>query len=203
VGLRNNRRLPIFELKENKAMPVTLPVYPHPVRAWAHSSRGELAVVTDEAVFVDELVQLKNDGIFASVKLTARTGLEQKVSPSVRLTCVAFSRGGSILATGDEDGVIAIRVLDKPIAGREVLRLAHIGPIQKLAFSPDGRVLAALASRPDRKDESLKEVITEEKSKPRPGVIRLWVTDGWERAQEPKVETNPPVAPNATPEPGV
>jgi GTPase-associated protein 1, N-terminal domain type 2 len=184
VGLRNSKRLPMFELIDDQARPLTLPNYPHEVRAWAHSSRGRLAVVTDEAVFLDELVQLNSDETFGSIKLSARTGLEQKVSPSVRLTCVAFSPKGTILATGDEDGVIAIRQLDEKIAGREVLRLAHIGPIQKLAFSPDGRVMAALASRPDGKDESPKDGTEDEKSKVRPGVIRLWVTDGWERGAE-------------------
>ncbi len=194
VGLRKSKRLPVFELinDHDKAGPVTLPVYPHAVRGWAHCSRGNLAVITDEQVFVDELIQLNRDGVFESVKRGTRTLLPEKFSPSVRLTSVAFSPKGTILATGDEDGVIAIRQLDRPIAGREVLRLAHVGPIQKIAFSPDGRVLAALASRTEGKDDGLKEITAEEKSKVRPGVIRLWVTQDWEHVEDPSSVPAPP-----------
>ena len=134
---------------------------------------------------------MNRDGIFESVKRGTRTLLPEKFSRPVRLTSVAFSPKGTILATGDEDGVIAIRPLDGPIAGREVLRLAHVGPIQKIAFSPDGLVLAALASRSEGKDDTVKEITTEEKSKVRPGVIRLWVTQGWERVEDPSAVPAP------------
>jgi hypothetical protein len=48
------------------------------------------------------------------------------------------------------------------------LRLAHVGPIAKLAFSPDGRVLAALTEPPVGQQDA------------GGGVIRLWVTGNWD-----------------------
>ena len=69
-------------------------------------------------------------------------------SRDIALRCVAFSPKGTILATGDSDGVVTIRQSD---GGGQVLRLAHEGPILKLGFSPNGRVLAALGQPRGRK----------------------------------------------------
>jgi WD40 repeat protein len=87
------------------------------------------------------------------------------------LNCVAFSPKGTILATGDNNGAVVIRMLASS-RGSEVLWLEHVGPILKLGFSPDGRVLAALAKP------------AKEESEARRGVIRLWVTTNWEKDVE-------------------
>ncbi len=192
IGFRNSKQLPVFELANDKLNPVVLPKYPHEVRAWAHGVHGNLAVATDRDVFVGEIVHTSDTGTFESVTLTPPLPLKSRNSPG-HLTCVAFSPKGSIVATGDENGAIAIRPLDRSNEGREILRLGHIGPIQKLAFSFDGRVLAALASRPDAKDDGSGD----EKSKVHPGVIRLWVTAGWERSDQVRGESGAVVAPAA------
>ena len=71
---------------------------------------------------------------------------------TLRLTCVAFGPRGMVLATGDQNGEIAVRTFSsRTDASPPIIRLAHVGPIQKLAFSPDGRILGALALR--RQDE--------------------------------------------------
>ena len=79
------------------------------------------------------------------------TGKEQLNRSSLSLarlqrscSCVAFSPKGTILATGDTAGVVGIRLSATGSFGQEVLRLANEGAIQKLGFSPDGRVLAVL-----------------------------------------------------------
>ena len=184
VGFRNATGLALFELTDGNAKAVPLPAFPRPVRGWAHGSRGELAIVTTQEVFVHQLAHASNGDQLGSISPNDQVRLPVRNNALDQLTCVALSPKGSILATGDESGVVAIRPLAKPIEGRVVLRLSHVGPIQRLVFSPDGRVLAALASRAEGKDDSLKEVTTEEKSKVRPGVIRLWVTDGWERGED-------------------
>ncbi len=192
IGFRNTSRLALFELGEGGAKMVPVASFPRAVRAWAHGPHGELVVATSAELFMHELVRMKNGDKPASVTSVDHERLPLSTSSSDALTCVAFSPLGSILATGDEGGVVAIRALEKSIGGRELVRLGHVGPIQKIAFSQDGRVLAALASREEPKDETPKEITTEEKTKVRPGVIRLWVTQSWERVEDPSAVPAPP-----------
>jgi WD40 repeat protein len=81
------------------------------------------------------------------------------------ISAVASSRSGMYLAVGYEDGVVMIH--DLRHGNREVLRLGHEGPVLKLGFSPDRRVLAVL--------------VQHGKENIRAGFIRLWVTENWER----------------------
>ena len=95
---------------------------------------------------------------------------------------MAFSPKGTILATGDDDGVVTIRLSD---GGGQVLRLAHEGPILKLGFSPNGRVLAALGKPRGDKGEAHQ------------GIIRLWVTKNWDQIVKDPIGTPPAAARDA------
>ncbi len=136
VGFDNKPFLIAFGLIPDPAK-AKLVNYGRTVRGWAHSSDGRLAVVTEFQVFVDDLIALRDDQ-------HAKSNVIPNGVQGV-LNCVAFSPKATIVATGDEAGAVAIRILGEPYRGTEVLRLAHIGPILKLGFSPDGRILAALA----------------------------------------------------------
>ncbi len=135
--------------------------YPNSIRDSALSVDGKLAIVTDFSVYSDNLSQLRDGGTLNSRVLPSSCS-------SSHLRCVAFGPRGTIMATGDEAGAVSIRLLGKPHDGYEVLRLAHVGPVLKVGFSQDGRILAALA-RP--RDQSVDTSA---------GVIRLWVNEGWE-----------------------
>ena len=132
--------------------------YPNPVRDWAISVNGRLAAVMEHQIYVDELILLMNG--------TRPSHLLDHSRNTSALTCVAFGPGGKILATGDEGGVVAVRLLEEPHHGKEVLRLLHVGPILKVGFSPDGRILAALAQK--KQGPNLGE-----------RMIRLWVAQNW------------------------
>ncbi len=109
-----------------------------------------------------------------------RPASEQKgKSPSVVVRQVAFSPKGTILATGNGEGEITVRLSD---GGGQVLRLAHEGPILKLGFSPNGRVLAALGKPQGNKSEA------------RQGIIRLWVTKNWDQTVKNPIGTRPAAA---------
>ena len=105
------------------------------------------------------------------------------------------------MATGDDDGVIAVTSLSTPepsgqIRTKAILRLKHVGPIRKLAFSPDGHILAALALLPDApRDDGIAARWEWERNKDRPGVIRLWVSNGWEPAEQARDKSGTGVPP--------
>ncbi len=127
-----------------------------PVREWAHGPHGNLAVATTVMVWDGNLY-----------------GLSEGKPPDLKpvsgheLSCVALSPKGTILVTGDENHAITVRLLGEPHRGAEMIRLAHVGRIMKLGFSPDGRVLAALAETGDRTNGVAQ------------GIIRLWSTGNW------------------------
>ena len=135
--LEENRYLVSLGVGPDKAQ-YRLIDYTNAIRDSAHSVDGKLAIVTDFNVYSDYIGQLR-DGR----KLSSNV-LPNSCSSS-HLRCVAFGPRGTIMATGDEAGVVSIRLLGKPHDGIEVLRLAHVGPVLKVGFSQDGRVLAALA----------------------------------------------------------
>ena len=132
-----------------------------PVRGWAHGPHGSLAVVTELNVWDGNKLSLR-DGKPADFKTLSFTNAASE------LTCVAFSPNGTILATGDEGwGRHDPSARGEPHHGAEMIRLAHEGPIMKVGFSPDGRVLAALAQKNSGRGEV------------RQGIIRLWLTENW------------------------
>jgi WD40 repeat protein len=141
--------------------------YGKPIRGWALSAGGKLAVATELQIYLVDLISL-------------REGREKDPRPlasgqmTPHLKCVAFGPKGTTLATGDENGNVSIRLLGTPFEGREVLRLAHVGPVTKVGFSPDGRILAALARPVDMRGDS------------EGGVIRLWVNENWEPGDSDK-----------------
>ena len=109
------------------------------------------------------------------------------------------------MATGDQDGVIAVRSLSMPneasgqIQTKTIMRLKHVGPVRKLAFSPDGRILAALAWPSDAHTNSdAASSWNWAKDWEHPGVIRLWVTKNWElgddvKEKPPNTQQSPPM----------
>jgi WD40 repeat protein len=154
---------------------------------WAHCSDGKhIAIISNGQIFIDDL---------AAWREKAQTPKVLFDQDTKNATCVAFGPKGAVLATGDSGGVIAVRSISMPsgasgesegkvVIGNVVMRLKHVGPIQKLAFSPDGRVLAALAPPV----ESVKAITLPSSSYfngngDRPGMIRLWVTENWERVK--------------------
>ncbi len=175
--------------------PTMIPLKGGPPRGFAHRSDGKhVAVVSKDSIFIDDLAAPE-----PSRTETAVSGDSLKGA-----TCVTFGPVGVVLATGDRDGVVAVRSVSiAPESGGQIrtepiIRLKHVGPIQKLAFSPDGRVLAALALLPDAStDVDNAGVWSWERNWDRPGLIRLWVTDGWERTGETKEQTGSDVAPDA------
>ena len=108
-----------------------------------------------------------------------RQALPETGPVTVPRRCVALSPMGTIVATGDDDGVVTIRLSD---GGEQVLRLAHEGPILKLGFSPNGRVLAALGKPQGDKREAPQ------------GIIRLWVTKNWDQNVKDPIGTSPAAA---------
>lgn len=73
-----------------------------------------------------------------SAKTRKRFGDAEK-----KITCVAFSKKGTILATGGADKIIYL--LD-PMTGKELGRLTgHEKEVYRLAFSPDGRKLISVS----------------------------------------------------------
>ena len=146
--------------------------YPKAVLGWSHSTNNRFAVLTEMQVFVEDLAEIGDNAKFGPPLL--ETGIAEG-----NRRCVAFSPMGTIVATGDDDGVVTIRLSD---GGGQVLRLAHEGPILKLGFSPDRRVLAALGK--PRGD----------KGKAPQGIIRLWVTKNWDQNVKDPIGTSPAAA---------
>ena len=110
-----------------------------PVLGWDHSVDGKIAVVTQLQVLVDDLRALRDGDKTNPLVLSNFHG-------STKFTCAAFSPQGMTLAIGDDAGTVSIRLLGKSVQkGKEVLRLlaGNGRAIKKLAFSFDGRVLAA------------------------------------------------------------
>jgi WD40 repeat protein len=176
VGFERPSLLLAFGLKDNSPTSHKISC-DAPVRGWSLSPNGRLAIATESQVFVGNLTDQISNG---------RPGvLLPQGSPSDHLSCVALSPSGTILATGNESGSVAIRLLGEPNRAREVLRLAHLGPIWKVGFSPDGRFLAALArSLHGRDNLAPQEILIGDKDKVSSGVIRLWATEKWKRGED-------------------
>jgi DNA-binding SARP family transcriptional activator/class 3 adenylate cyclase len=81
----------------------------------------------------------------ASARSSVAAGRRLVAMPGIRIThkeavhAVAFSPGGSLLATGSDDGTA--RVVEAR-TGNEVARVTHPRPVRAVAFSPDGSLLA-------------------------------------------------------------
>ena len=161
VGFEQRVRLAIFDLGGDSPVLRPTPAVISPIRGWAcgpYGSEGKLAMITRSHLFVDSI---RMDKLSPPLPSKDRIGRD--------LACVAFSPGGTIVATGDKDGSVAIRLVGEKGMEQEVLRLAHLGPVLKLAFSADGRYLAALARGKNAKARSQQM-----------GTVRVWVTEGWE-----------------------
>jgi GTPase-associated protein 1, N-terminal domain type 2 len=166
-----------------------------PPRGWAHRSDGKyIGIVSEGSIYIEDITAPEPD----------KTKTAVSADSLKHATCVTFGPKGTVLATGDIDGVITIRSLSiatdtgGQVQTKVIMRLQHVGQIQKLAFSPDGRVLAALALPPDApRDGGEADGWSWSKNWDRPGIIRLWVTQAWERDEQPKVENGAAVAPGA------
>jgi hypothetical protein len=171
VGFESESSLLAFPLTAERPKPRRYS-YPGPVLGWSHSFDQRLAVVTEKQVFVENLIEMSD---------TTKIGIPLPETGFVIVPhrCVALSPKGTILATGDDKGVVTIRLSH---GGGTVLRLAHEGQILKLGFSPSGRVLAALVKR--RGD--IGEV--------QQGIIRLWVTKNWDQNDMDPIGTSPAAA---------
>ncbi len=129
-----------------------------PVVDSAYSFDGRrLAIATTSGVFLRALND-KGENPRPDENVPAR--------PGKMISAVAFSPAGTYLAVGYDDGIVAI--YDLRHNHQEILLFSHEGPVFKLGFSPDRRVLAVLSG-------------TDRDKKKRSGVIRLWVTEKWEQ----------------------
>ena len=184
VGFQDQSTLLAFDFTRVRDKPYQIHL-DKPVRAWAHSFDGKkLAVVSKSQILIEDLETWVHTGK-SNPSYPPMPG-----STSAELTCVAFSPKGTILATGDDAGVVGIRLSATGSFGQEVLRLDNEGAIHELGFSPDGRVLAVLNNVPDGKkprDLSLIQINNEVPFKQ--GSIRLWVTKGWEENVKDSTDT--------------
>src|SRR5208337_814463 len=127
VGFENKPFLLAFPLTAERPEPKWYH-YPASVLEWSHSVDNRLAVVTEMQVFIENLTEISD-----------KTAIWRPLPKTASVLSVALSPKGTILATGDAEGVVTIRL---SYGGEQVLQLAHEGSILKLGFSPNGRVLA-------------------------------------------------------------
>jgi WD40 repeat protein len=167
-GLDNPSFLLAFRLKDRNPVPWRIGTAdPGLVRDWNLTLDGKyIAIVAGVSISIADI-----QALLENVTIQSRDFRSSYSSSALRT--VAFSPKGSLLATGDEAGVVTIYHRSNSDSAEEVLRLDHEHtPIIKLGFSPDGRVLAVLF-----KDNA------SAKDAPH-GTIRLWLTENWEKDRD-------------------
>lgn len=113
---------------------------------YRHPLKGHKGAIRDVA-FRPDTLQLATAGDDRTVRIwDAQSGqcltILQNHTDDVR--CLTYNRQGTLLASGDEDGVIHLWRIDKwgHYQLRQTIQANHHG-LRSMAFSPDGQTLAA------------------------------------------------------------
>jgi WD40 repeat protein len=116
-------------------------------RRWSHKLTAQDLAFSPDG---ETLVVAGRDVVFFDLKGEQQAALKGHAGGT---TCVAYSPDGTLLASGGKDGVVRVGNLETK---RLAQKFDHPAPVQTLAFSPDGMLVAVISW--DKKDDAPRQV---------------------------------------------